>query len=217
MYDYDRFVVFCDSIFKSINQQHITKLIIDLRENGGGNSALGRYLLDYVTNTPYRMAGNSERKVSAQFKEFINKPENKPIYGNDYDEYLKMQIGTYWQVGNDELWKPASHVNKFKGKVCFLIGPYTFSSANMLSATIKDFKLATLIGEPTGEAGNDYGELCNIELPQTGWIAFTSTTAWVRPNNDKTNPNPIFPDYLVEKSQSNEDNVLKFAMKWLNK
>jgi C-terminal processing protease CtpA/Prc len=185
MANYDHFVVFCDSVFQSINQRYIRKLVVDLRENGGGNSALGMYLLNYITKKPYRMAGNSERKVSQQFKDQILKPANRQLYGDTYDEYLKMKNGEFWQVGGNDLVTPDIIKNRFTGRVCFLIGPYTFSSANMLAATIKDYNLAPLIGEPTGEPGNDYGELCTIKLPQTGWITFTSTTYWVRPNTYK--------------------------------
>ncbi|HEY0244339.1 MAG TPA: S41 family peptidase [Mucilaginibacter sp.] len=215
MDNYDGFKRFCDSVFRVMDEQDIHKLIIDLRENGGGNSALGRLLLDYITITPYRMAGESERKVSQGFKDHIM--ANKNLYGNNYDDLLKMPNGAFLKIGNDDFYKPEDRKYRYKGKVCFLIGSNTFSSANMLSATIKDFKLATLIGEPTGEPGNDYGELCDIKLPQTGFIAFTSTTLWVRPNNDKTDNKPIYPDYIVQKSPSGDDNVLKFAVGWLAK
>jgi hypothetical protein len=215
MSDYNHFVLFCDSVFQSINQRHIHKLVVDLRENGGGNSALGMYLLNYIAQRPYRMAGNSERKVSQQFKDQILKPANRQLYGETYNEYLKMKNGELWQVGANDLIRPDSMTNKFNGKVCFLIGPYTFSSANMLAATIKDYALAPLIGEPTGEPGNDYGELCNIKLPQTGWITFTSTTYWVRPNNDKADHNAIIPDYFVKSTSLKGDNVLDYAMEFL--
>jgi hypothetical protein len=215
MTNYDHFVVFCDSVFQTINQRHIRKLIVDLRENGGGNSALGMYLLNYITQKPYRMAGNSERKVSQQFKDQILKPANRQLYGDTYDEYLKMKNGEFWQVGGNDLVTPNIIKNRFTGSVCFLIGPYTFSSANMLAATIKDYNLAPLIGEPTGEPGNDYGELCTIKLPQTGWITFTSTTYWVRPNNNKTDHNAIIPDFLVKRTSSGGDNVLNYALKFI--
>jgi len=217
MVNYDHFVLFCDSVFKSINQQHIKKLVIDLRENGGGNSGLGLCLLNYLTQKPYRMAGNSERKVSQQFKNQILKPANRQAYGDSYDEYLKMKNGEFWHIGQNDLIKPNIIANEFNGKVCFLIGPYTFSSANMVAATIKDFAIAPLIGEPTGEPGNDYGEPCTIKLPQTGWITFTPTTYWVRPNNNEADHTAIMPDYIVKRTTSKGDNVLDYALKFLDK
>ena len=160
------------------------------------------------------MAGESGRKVSRQFKDHII--ANKAIYGAD-NVLLSQPTGSFYKIGDTALYKPTDISHPFKGKVCFLIGPRTFSSANMLAATVKDFKLATLIGEPTGEPGNDYGELCDIKLPNTGFLAFTSTTIWVRPNNDKKDNNPILPDYAVKRSTTGHDNVLQFAEKWLGK
>ncbi|RKR80256.1 peptidase S41-like protein [Mucilaginibacter gracilis] len=214
MVSYNGFKRFCDSVFEVLDHKHIDKLVVDLRENGGGNSQLGWYLLNYITDKPFRMAGESERKVSQQFRTYIE--ANRDIYASQYTDFLKLPNGAFFKIGSTELDKPMDLKYKFKGKACFLIGPYTFSSANMLSAAIKDFKLATLIGEPTGEPGNDYGELCNINLPQTGLSGFTSTTMWVRPNNNKLDTQPILPDYAVSNTApGNTDAVLLTAVKWL--
>lgn len=215
MDNYDGFRKFCDSVFESLNSRHINKLIIDLRENSGGNSQLGEYLLTYIATTPFRMAGEGGRKISQQFKDHIT--ANKTLYGQSGEYILKQPTGTFLKMGDISLTKLEDMPHKFKGKVCFITGPNTFSSANMLAAAVKDFHLATLIGEPTGEPANDYGELCTIKLPNTGFSAFTSTTIWVRPNNDKNNIQPIYPDYLVEHTPGEEDNVLRYAINWLAK
>lgn len=213
MANYDRFCHFCDSIFKVLDERRIDKLVVDLRENGGGNSGLGHCLLNYITDKPYRMAGDSKRKVSQQFKDYLT--ANKDLYGDNYNDYLKLPVGSFMPLGSDELTKPENKDHKFKGKVCFLIGPNTFSSANMLAATVKDYHLFTLIDESTGEAANHYGELCTIKLPNTSLVAFTSTTMWVRPNGDANDKGAIAPDYLV-KTKSGSDNVLEYSLNWLD-
>ncbi|WP_448700314.1 S41 family peptidase [Mucilaginibacter sp. AW1-3] len=215
MADYDRFCHFCDSVFKMLDERKISRLVVDLRENGGGNSGLGHCLLNYITDKPYRMAGDSKRKVSQQFKDYLT--ANKDLYGDNYNDYLKLPVGTFMPLGSDDLTKPENKEHKFKGKVCFLIGPNTFSSANMLAATVKDYKLFTLIGEPTGEAANHYGELCTIKLPNTDLRAFTSTTMWGRPNGNANDKGVIAPDYLVNAKSGTRDNVLEYAKKWLDK
>jgi hypothetical protein len=87
----------------------------------------------------------------------------------------------------------------------------------MLAAAVKDYHLFTLMGEATGEAANHYGELCTIKLPNTGLLAFTSTTMWGRPNGNANDNGPIEPDYLVKCTNTTGDHVLDYAMKWLNK
>jgi len=214
MVNYDKFCHFCDSLFKVLDEKKINKLVVDLRENGGGNSGLGHCLLSYIADKPYRMAGDSKRKVSQQFKDYLI--ANKAVYGNNYDDYLKLPVGSFMPLGSDNMTKPGKKEHRFKGKVCFLIGPYTFSSANMLAATVKDYHLFTLIGEPTGEAANHYGELCTIKLPNTGLLAFTSTTIWGRPNGNANDKGAIEPDYLVKAKSGGEDDVLKYALDWLD-
>ena len=215
MADYDQFGRFCDSVFKTLDENKVDKLIIDLRENSGGNSSLGSYLLSYLADKPYRMAGDSKRRVSQQFKDYLI--ANKALYGDNYNDYLKLPVGSFMPLGSGDLTKPENKEHHFKGKVCFLIGPYTFSSANMLAAAVKDYHLFTLIGEATGESANHYGELCTIKLPNTGLLAFTSTTMWGRPNGNANDNGPIEPDYLVKRTTTTGDNVLDYAMKWLNK
>ena len=55
---------------------------------------------------------------------------------------------------------------RFDGPVAFLIGPGTFSSANILANSIGDFHLAELIGRDTAEIPNNYGMACPVILPQ---------------------------------------------------
>ncbi|OCX51753.1 hypothetical protein BEL04_17220 [Mucilaginibacter sp. PPCGB 2223] len=209
----DRFEKFADSVFKAIDDQKIDKLVVDLRENSGGDSSLGDYLLGYLTRTPYRMAGGSELKVSQQFKTQMKTPGlnySKP------ERYFSMDNGTFLKFGPNDMRKPDGRKYQYKGKVCFLTGPFTFSSANMLASTVKDYKLATLIGEPVGEPANDYGELCNISLPNTGFLAFTSTTLWIRPNGNTNDSAPVAPDYLVKAKSGAGDNVLQYSLDWLD-
>ncbi|GAB2705437.1 hypothetical protein GCM10027037_34100 [Mucilaginibacter koreensis] len=211
---YNDFVRFADSVFKSIHEQKLNHLIVDLRENSGGNSSQGRYLLNYITNQPYRMAAGSELRASRQFIAQMQQPSLTEIYGDKLRRCLAVPIGDIIVSHSENLDQTGEIPNKYHGNVCFLIGPNTFSSANMLAATLKDYKLATLIGEDTGEPGNDYGELCNIILPNTQFVAFTSTTLWIRPSNNKADHQPIHPDYKVKRIGT-QDNVLQFAQQWL--
>ncbi len=211
----DKFVKFADSVFNVIDEQKIGKLVVDLRENSGGDSGLGNYLLGYVTTTPYRMAGGSEMKVSQQFKNQMNEPDLKSRY-NKPAKYFTMANGEILRMTENDMRKPDSRKHQFKGKVCFLIGSFTFSSANMLASTIIDYKLATLIGEPVGEPANDYGELGNIDLPNTGFSGFTSTTLWIRPNGNTKDSKPVAPDYLVKAGSGAGDKVLEYSLEWLD-
>jgi C-terminal processing protease CtpA/Prc len=95
-----------------------------------------------------------------------------------------------------------------------LIGPNTFSSANMTANAIQDYHLATLVGEPTGEPVNDYGELIFLRLPNTGLSFATSTKQFVRANGDSKDPHPVLPKYTIADDPTTpQDEALEFVKK----
>lgn len=58
---------FLQDTFHTVQEKHLTGMIIDLRENDGGDSNLGDDLLDYLTDKPYRMASRKEWKFSPRY------------------------------------------------------------------------------------------------------------------------------------------------------
>jgi len=62
--DGKKFGVFLEKIFDSINKTGIQSLIIDLRNNGGGDSSLGYQLFKYVANRPFTQYGTTAVEYS---------------------------------------------------------------------------------------------------------------------------------------------------------
>jgi hypothetical protein len=203
---------FLDSCFISIKNKQAKTLIIDLRKNGGGNSALAEMLLGYITDKPFRMTGGVKWKVSQEYKDQFNEklkgqgPQKMAYYFNAVN-------GTIISNSGDKPARPVFNDLLFRGKVLVLIGPHTFSSANMLANTIQDYKLATLIGEPSGEAANDYGELIFLKLPNTGFTFTTSTKQFIRANGNTKDQRPVIPNFTVKDNPlTPADEVLDFAL-----
>jgi len=187
---------FLDSCFTMLKNQPPNKLVIDLRKNGGGNSVLGEMLLGYITNKPFRMTGGEYWKVSQEYKDQLKqKLEGEDLHQMDW--YLSAQNDSVIKIDPEIPKKPANNPLLYKGKVFVLIGPNTFSSANMLANVIEDYHLATLVGQPSGEPVNDYGELIFLQLPNTRFTFATSTKQFVRANGDTKNKNPVLPAYSI--------------------
>lgn len=83
---------------------------------------------------------------------------------------------------------------RFNGPVAVLIGPATFSSANMLANAIKDFKPAVLIGESTAEPADDLGEIFPFMLPETHIVACGAVKMFTRATGDEKDFSGIQPD-----------------------
>ena len=212
--DMAAFEAFLDITFKRIRADKAKGLIVDLRENGGGNSALGESLLSYVTNKPYKMSDRKEWKASRQYREFIK----SNIRFFPYAKYLEAKDGEI-VVFKDEMIRPKDNALRFDGPVCFLIGRRTFSSAMMVANAVGDFKLATLIGEETGDPPTSFGELYFFNLPHSKLAINVSTAHFVRANGDAADKHPVLPDIRVTPTQGDlerqVDAVLEFAKKWI--
>jgi C-terminal processing protease CtpA/Prc len=214
------FSAFLDSVFTDIKDKPVEGLIIDLRQNGGGNSVLGEKLIGYISGKPFRMGGGSKWKVSDEYKAFIQEQaKTNAVYASgSFQQYLNKTTGQIISSTESRTHTAGKNQLRYSGKICVLTGPNTFSSANMLSNAIKDYNLATIIGEATGEACNDYGELYWNKLPNTGLTFYTCSKQFIRANGDAADPNPVLPDIAIKQNPNNlKDEVLEFAKEWVRK
>lgn len=85
-----------------------------------------------------------------------------------------------------------------RGRLLVLIGRSTFSSGLMAAISLKNDLGAVLIGEPTGEKPNSYGEVLQITLPHSR-INVSYTTKFFRLTT-AGDPLAVFPDVPVARS-----------------
>ncbi|MBC6492992.1 S41 family peptidase [Flavihumibacter stibioxidans] len=183
---------FLDSLFTEIRTRKINILAVDLRQNSGGNSLLGDLLLSYLTRKPHAQMGTKFWKISQPYKEHLLKN------GNNGHAYLQQPNGSTWEMGNCSSHEPMFRVDSiFEGRIYFITGAFTFSSANMLADAVKHYRIGTIIGEPTGESTNDFGETLNIELPATKVRMQLTTSFEVGADCDQSHNKPVMPDILI--------------------
>lgn len=211
------FEKFLDETFTRLKDSSAKGLIIDLRENSGGDSQLGEVLLRYFNRKPYIFAGGMKWKISAPYKTFLKSQANYNEADNRF--YMSQKDGETYVYINKELNEPDIKEPFFSGKVAFLIGTGTFSSANMLADGVVSYQLARTFGEPTGESPNDFGEMYNFMLPNSFIIARGSTKMFTRANKDEKDFGPVVPDVIVRPTASDlklkKDRVLETAVNWI--
>lgn len=154
--------------FKSLEKKKIANLIIDLRENGGGNVSLSTLLIKYLKDSDYKI-GDTVAAASRKF---------------EYKKYIQNWFG-YWFIMNltatknsdglihnrffeTNYFKPKSNFH-FNGNIYIIQGGYTFSAATMFASSLKGQNNVTLVGEETGGGyyGNSAMHLPTIVLPNT--------------------------------------------------
>ncbi|MFY8000583.1 MAG: S41 family peptidase, partial [Candidatus Kapaibacteriota bacterium] len=68
-----KFAIFLNQIFSTLANDSTTKgLIIDVRDNRGGDSRYGVDMIDYLTDKPYKSGGGKVWKASRQYREFVD-------------------------------------------------------------------------------------------------------------------------------------------------
>lgn len=104
-----------------------------------------------------------------------------------------------------------------RGKFFYIIGRNTFSACQNLTNEIENYTEAIIVGEPTSENKNFYGDARRVTLPNSGINAYLSHAWWQDfapwDTSDWTLPHIAvemgFADYIA-----NEDPVLEAAMNY---
>ncbi|MFA6135389.1 MAG: S41 family peptidase [Phycisphaerae bacterium] len=163
----DPFEKFLKRVFREMHEKNAPDLIIDLRKNPGGNTALGDELMAYLTDRPLRQASVERLKMSPLFRKMLL--ENKVSLEDFEKEDLggqKAEDGKVYDCPAAET-KPKPVAWPYRGRIYLLIGRKNYSSAAMLASAMKHYRLAVLVGEETGEPTAQYGNILSFRLPNT--------------------------------------------------
>ncbi|HEX6169113.1 MAG TPA: S41 family peptidase, partial [Chitinophagaceae bacterium] len=209
-----------DSIFKQLNQKRTKHLILDLRNNEGGDGT-GEKLLTYLLSKPYRHFEFTEEKFTG-YPPVIDYLENgKDLFFIDSIVYrantgmfrLKKEYYNYVPLLNEQ--QPDK--NHYKGKLYTLINGASGSMASVVSSFLKAKGRSVFIGEESGGTmeGNTSLGYARLLLPNTKIrieIPLTKTAHHV----DFVKGRGVFPDYYVtpkiEDLVAGIDTELSFAL-----
>lgn len=215
---------FLENTFVEINKNNLSNLIIDIRENGGGNSALGDLLTCYITDNNFATYSRVDEKGSSQIIDrYKAKGQSVQVSADGSSAVIsngsyskKITVGTiYTSDCEEEIPYPVK--NKFTGNVYLLTSSYTFSSATDFASIFKDYKLGTIIGEETGGLATSYGDVYSFKLPNTNLDAGVSYKYFVRPSGSEDMSSGVIPDYEVSQTiddiKTDIDTVMEYTKK----
>lgn len=169
----DEYIKKTKDFFDIVKEHNIKKIIIDLRENMGGNCLVTTEFLTYVDISSYYFYGVKVRNQNENCLSEINSEKTK--IDNNID-------------GNPQI---------FNGKIFCLVSNKTFSSARIFATVLKDNNIATIIGEPTGGKPCSYGNPLRFQTPNLGIKFRVSSRFFTRPAQGCHNDLTLIPDVPI--------------------
>ena len=211
-----------DSFFIQLHKRKIKRLIIDLRNNGGGNNVNVSELYSYFADEPFYHLRKTE--VSKQSISYRNHISNIAEYDNLQARLARDSSYEIVQYPGRSLREPKS-TNHFNGKLIVLVNGATISAASEFVALIHGNKRGTIIGEETGGGhyGSTGGSYLNLVLPNSQLRARIPTIRIFTavPEDLKKQPHGrgVIPDYPVNYSIDDilkgRDRVMEMALEIL--
>ncbi len=211
--DEQKFQSFIDSAFLEIKKRNSKNLIIDLRNNAGGNDSFSDYLVSYFADKPFKWNSEFTLKTSQFLKEHTRKQNDTT---NAYfQKILTHKDGAIYNFEFDE-YQPQPKQKRFTGAVYVLVNRQSHSQSAVTASQIQDYKFGTIVGEETGDFPTLYASQFQYSLPNTGIVVKVSKGQIVRVNGSKK-PEGVIPDIMIKDHLlDEEDEILNGLLKKLN-
>jgi hypothetical protein len=142
--------------FTAVQENNIRSVIVDLRNNPGGNSLVANEFIRYLPVENY-LTGASEVRFGPILRK--NKPQSR---------------------------KNQQIIPAFLGDVYVLTGADTFSSAMDFATLISDNKLGAVVGEIPGNMPSSYGDILYFQTPNARLVFTVSYKYFIRPDASKS-------------------------------
>ncbi|MEA1672075.1 S41 family peptidase [Nitrospirillum sp. BR 11163] len=217
-WDVASFRTFIDGAFRSFKAQGVTRLIIDLRGNPGGDSLFSDVMVSWFATRPYQFFSSFRIRVSADaVAANRNRIARDAVAAGAISQRFADLYATATPGDVIALTLPDSQPNReerFTGKVYALVNRQTYSNAVAVAATIQDYGFGRILGEPTTDMATAFGAMERFTLPATGITVGFPKAHIIRPNGD-TRARGVTPDIAIPFPivETPDDPVLQHAIR----
>jgi len=216
MYDNRAYRRFVDEAMTGFVRAGARALIIDLRENSGGDNSFSDPLIAWFATRPFRFASDFRIRVSpetvasnaARLKTSVDPADS--VSARMAALYARSASGSVVPFPVDEgRPRPAP---RFRGAVYLLVDRHSYSNAATTAALVQDYRFGTILGEETSDLATTLGAMETFELPNTGIAVGYPKALIVRPSGSRIRRG-VVPDIPIETPpvQDPSDPVLRRA------
>ena len=160
---------FIKNCFRQLEEDSARNLIIDLRNNGGGDVLLYTLLARYIRISPFKVA-DSSYAVAHSVKPYTRYIQQGLFTNLGMWLLTRKRADGFYHFGYYERhWYKPKKTHHFNGKVYVLISGPTFSASTLFCHAVKGQENVILVGEEAGGGwhGNSGLMIPDITLPNT--------------------------------------------------
>jgi len=214
---------FYEDFFSKLKKNDCENLIIDVRNNTGGNIFYTYQLLNFLTDKP-DIKGYT---VYAKYTDFYKQVSNTKNIEKNYNQLEKKLINFDTLINITSLEddykiekindpKNEYFVNSkdkiFKGNVYVLTSENSASAATVFPVLVQDNKLGTIVGRSPANRTAKQNSYVKYRLPNTSIVISMSPIYFLRPDISNTSE-VLIPDHYVPVELSKEDYTFKYVLK----
>jgi len=202
--DQEKYERFIDSAFAVIKERNPSHLILDLRNNSGGNDAFSDYMVSYLADRPFQWTSRFMLKSSQLLKEHTRQySDTTSPYSRTILERANGEVYEY----AFEAYEPQPAEKRYTGKIYVLVNRQSHSQATVAAAQIQDYNWGTIVGEETGEFATLYASRFSYPLPNTGIPIKVSKGYMVRISGSEK-AQGVVPDILIRDHLLDEEDEI---------
>jgi C-terminal processing protease CtpA/Prc len=209
------------SAFAQIRTRNSRQLILDLRNNPGGESFFSDRLVAYFATKPFHFASKFYLRTSRVSKESFSRDVPPLLKGapptiarevqRQLDAVLSHEDGERFEFPIPE-YPAHPETRRFTGDVYVLINRHSYSNATTTAALLQDYGFGVLVGEETADLPTSYASVSSFTLARTKLRVTYPRSYFVRPSGDRQ-VRGVVPDYAVDQDLfTREDEILRFAV-----
>lgn len=213
LWDPTAFVSFIDQSFRTFLDAKARTLLIDLRDNPGGDNSFSDPMLAWFADRPFRFCSRFEVRSSVAAR--ASNLQRLKLDGENVDPqsvtaryeaaYAAHEPGSVFDFEIEQA--QPRQAPRFTGKVYLLINRHSYSNTVFVAAMAQDLGFAMILGEETSDLASTLGAMETFTLPRSGLTVGFPKARIVRPSGDET-VRGVVPDIAIERRVGETEDAL---------
>lgn len=216
----ERLDSYFEDAFRQMARRRPAALILDLRDNGGGDDEMGALLASYLMPVPFRYYRDLQAEdVTFSFDSLVPDPPDVPLES--------IELGPdgllHWTSSDPLLGVLQPARNHFAGRLLVLMNGGSFSATTELLAVLQDNHRGTFIGQEGGGGytGDNGGWTRDVVLPYSRLVlelpAFAYYSAVTASDGEAHGVRPDYPVVpTIEDVLAGRDPAMRVAVSLAN-